>query len=50
MVKLAFLVSIWVDGSGDAPAAWRGCVEHIASGRRLYFNEVASLIRFMLGR
>jgi hypothetical protein len=48
--KSAFLVNVWFEtGEPDAPAAgvWRGSVEHLDSGRRLYFNEIASLVGFI---
>jgi hypothetical protein len=33
------------DGSADG--AWRGSVEHIRSGERLYFNQIAILVGFL---
>jgi hypothetical protein len=50
--KYAFLVSFWLEpGGSEAPpdGAWRGSVEHLASGRRLYFNHIASLVGFLTG-
>jgi hypothetical protein len=46
--KFAFLVNFWFEPEGPESSAgsWRGSVEHLASGRRLYFNEIASLIGF----
>jgi hypothetical protein len=49
--KDAFLVNLWIErGDGEKPAAWRGSVEHVASGRRLYFNEIAILTAFLFDR
>lgn len=45
--KAAFLVSLWLEPSASAEAQWRGSVEHLASGRRLYFNQIAALIGFL---
>ena len=51
--KQAFLVKLWVDGDRDATVAAparagaRGSVEHLASKRRLYFNEMAQLVEFL---
>jgi len=55
--KYTFLVSLWLEqGGANASSgrdAWRGSVEHLGSGRRLYFNQIASLVGFLfdwLGR
>jgi hypothetical protein len=49
--KASFLVSFWLEPGGDAPrdGAWRGSVEHLSSGQRLYFNQIANLIGFLSG-
>jgi hypothetical protein len=50
--KYSFLVSFWFEnGESEQPAGegWRGSVEHLASGRRLYFNQIASLVGFFSG-
>lgn len=46
--KFAFLVNLWIEPEEpeSSSGSWRGSVEHLASGRRLYFNEIASLIGF----
>jgi hypothetical protein len=49
--KYSFLVSFWFE-TGDAEASkggWRGSAEHLGSGRRLYFNQIASLVGFLSG-
>ena len=48
--KQAFLVNLWLEsddiGTG-ADRGWRrGSVEHLKSGRRLYFGDVAELLDF----
>jgi hypothetical protein len=50
--KYSFLVSFWFEsGESEPPTGegWRGSVEHLASGRRLYFNQIASLVGFFSG-
>lgn len=46
----AFIVRIWCE-TGDSPAgevrAWRGSVEHVASGQRSFFQELDAVIAFM---
>jgi hypothetical protein len=48
--KYSFLVSFWFEtGDAEAPkgGGWRGSAEHLGSGRRLYFNQIASLVGFL---
>ncbi len=46
--KAAFLLSFWLEPGSDASGGtWRGSVEHLGSGRRLYFNQIASLVGFL---
>jgi hypothetical protein len=50
--KNSFLVSFWFEPGGAEPpggGGWRGSVEHLGSGRRLYFNQIASLVAFLAG-
>lgn len=46
----AFIVRVWCE-TGDSPAgevrAWRGSVEHVASGQRAFFQELDAVISFM---
>lgn len=46
----SFIVRVWCE-SGDGQArtvrAWRGSVEHVASGQRVFFQELDAVIAFM---
>ncbi len=46
----SFIVRVWCE-SGDGQArtvrAWRGSVEHVASGQRVFFRELDAVIAFM---
>jgi hypothetical protein len=45
----SFVVRIWheaVDQEGK-PTAWRGYVDHIASGKRHYFTDLKGVVSFM---
>jgi hypothetical protein len=45
----AFIVRVWCE-SGEAPGAvraWRGSIEHVASGERSFFTELHAVITFM---
>ncbi|MBX7233917.1 MAG: hypothetical protein K1X65_05985 [Caldilineales bacterium] len=54
-----FIVRIWLEPGAEvrpAPVSgqldemgWRGSVQHVRSGRRLYFRRLADLDEFMLG-
>ncbi|MBN2549325.1 MAG: hypothetical protein JXB15_09215 [Anaerolineales bacterium] len=41
-----FIVRIW-NPSSQIPDAWRGSVEHVPSGQRLYFTTLADLNDFI---
>ena len=41
----SFVVRVWWDEMDDAPA-WRGWVQHAASGDSRYFQTVEEAIRF----
>jgi hypothetical protein len=44
-----FLVRTWCEsGEADAPAEWRGSVEHLATKQRRYFRDFADLCAFIL--
>jgi hypothetical protein len=48
--KNVFLLTLWVvaeDADGAGLAKWRGCVEHLATKRRLYFSELTDLVRYV---
>jgi hypothetical protein len=45
----AFIVRVWCE-SGETPGAvraWRGSIEHVASGQRSFFTELDVVIAFM---
>ncbi len=43
-----FIVRFWHEDSRGEPAAqWRGSVEHVQSGQRLYFVSLNDLTDFM---
>jgi hypothetical protein len=49
----AFIVRVWCergDGPGDGVRDWRGSIEHVESGERVYFRELASVSAFMTSR
>lgn len=46
----AFIVRVWCESGGELPAvvrAWRGSIEHVASGQRTFFTELDAVIAFM---
>jgi len=45
-----FIVRIWIEAGQSALSQWRGSVEHVPSGQRLYFVSLGDLNDFMLGR
>ena len=44
-VSIAFILRFWLERSEDPNLApfWRGVVEHIPSGKRIYFESIESL-------
>lgn len=46
----AFIVRVWCE-QGDDPSRgvrdWRGSIEHVESGERVFFRELATLDEFM---
>lgn len=45
----AFIVRVWCE-SGETPGAvraWRGSIEHVASGERSFFTELDAVTAFM---
>ncbi len=45
----AFILRIWCE-SGELPGvvrAWRGSIEHVASGERSFFTELDAVIAFI---
>ena len=49
----AFIVRVWCergDGPGGDVRDWRGSIEHVESGERVFFREFASVNAFMTAR
>jgi len=46
----AFIIRIWPEDREieEAPATWRGVIEHVRSGEKQYLNELASIITFII--
>jgi hypothetical protein len=42
-----FLVRMWAIQTSDKRHAWRGSVQHVASGRKLYISGLADLVEFV---
>jgi hypothetical protein len=45
----SFIVRIWDAGdtkSKDSPV-WRGSIDYVGSGKRLYFYDLSSIVRFI---
>ena len=45
----SFIVRIWCAGNleGKASAGWRGSIDYVGSGKRLYFYDLSSIVRFI---
>jgi hypothetical protein len=43
-----FVVRLWNEATGSVTAQWRGSVEHVPSGQRLYFAALDDLIDFIV--
>ncbi len=45
----AFIVRIWRQeaGEGEDPCVWRGSIDHVGGGERLYFSDLAAIERFI---
>ena len=44
-----FMVRVWEEASADQPTQWRGSVEHVRSGRTVYFIDFHDVQAFILG-
>lgn len=42
-----FIVRLWQESGRGESGAWRGLVEHVQSGQRLYFTTLADLNDFI---
>ncbi len=45
-----FIVRVWPEPAGSRAWPWRGSVEHVSSGQRLYFSALADLNDFITWR
>ena len=45
----SFIVKIWLEAPADAtqPAAWRGHITHVPSGRRRYLRDLSAIAAFI---
>lgn len=46
----AFIVRVWCESGGEVPGAvraWRGSIEHVSTGQRVFFTELDAVIAFM---
>jgi hypothetical protein len=41
-IEHVFLVRVWREPGADA--AWRGCIDHVPTGKRQYFNALGALV------
>lgn len=41
-IEHVFLVRVWREEGPDA--AWRGCIDHVGSGKREYFSVLGALV------
>lgn len=45
-----FVVRMWQEPGASASALWRGSVQHVPSGERAYFMQLADLNEFIRGQ
>ena len=46
----SFIIRIWdvIEGPGNRPEeTWRGSIDYVGSGKRLYFNDLNSIASFI---
>ena len=45
----SFVVRIWNDAtdSAVASASWRGSIDHVSTGKRIYFRDLQKMMRFI---
>lgn len=44
----AFVIRVWNEGSGAGrAAAWRGYIEHVNHGERMYFYDLNGVARYI---
>ena len=49
-IEHLFVVRMWQEASQTLTRQWRGLVEHVPTGRRLYFTSFGDLNDFMTRR
>jgi hypothetical protein len=42
-----FVVRVWLETAAAAEGQWRGVVDHVGSGRKLYFSSMGDLMDFI---
>jgi hypothetical protein len=42
-----FVVHVWFESAGRTNGQWRGEVDHVGHGRRLYFSSLGDLVDFI---
>lgn len=48
-VSASFVARIWLEQGEGSALKWRGHVEHVQSGKKEYFDTLASLQEFLTG-
>jgi hypothetical protein len=46
-MRQVFIVRFWHEASRERSGAWRGSVDHVDSGQRLYFAQLEDLEAFI---
>ena len=42
-----FVVHLWCESAGRADGQWRGEIDHVGQGSRLYFSSLGDLMDFI---
>ena len=42
-----FVVRVWLETAGPEGGQWRGVVDHVGTGRKLYFSSMGDLMDFL---
>jgi hypothetical protein len=42
-----FVVHVWFESAGHAEGQWRGEIDHVGHGRRLYFSSLGDIVDFI---
>jgi hypothetical protein len=42
-----FVVRIWLEAAAGTGGQWRGVVDHIGTGRKVYFSDMTDLMDFI---